>query len=210
MRNRNKAPKPAPPEPAKPGSGPQEQDRSTFEGESLGLLLESIQGKIKAARSLDGEALPEKIWLKQQFAIGVNEVTRVLERMPPSNDADDCPLEESLMSSNDNASYPRLQAILLASDCNPRWLTRHLPSLALSRKVPLILVKDKKRGSLRLGELVNLKTAIAIGIKAKGNAVNHIIQKILCNSDLNFERKSTGQSLLNGETNGNEQPGRAG
>ncbi|KAE9464137.1 hypothetical protein C3L33_03948, partial [Rhododendron williamsianum] len=28
-------------------------------------------------------ALPHKIWLKQQFSIGVNEVTRVLECMPP-------------------------------------------------------------------------------------------------------------------------------
>ncbi|KAI3417878.1 Ribosomal_L7Ae domain-containing protein [Psidium guajava] len=205
MRNRNKAPKRAPPEPAKPSSGPQEQDWSTFEGESLGLLIESIQGKIKVARSLDGAALPEKIWLKQQFAIGVNEVTRVLERMPPSNDADDRPI-----SSNNNLSYTRLQAILVASDCNPRWLTRHLPILASSRKVPLIFVKDKKRGSLRLGELVNLKTAIAIGIKAKGNAVNHIIQKILCDGCLNIERKSMGQSLLNGEINGNQQPGHAG
>ncbi|KAI6697653.1 hypothetical protein NL676_017772 [Syzygium grande] len=201
MRNRNRASKRAPPEPAKPSSGPPEQD--TFEGESLGLLLESIRGQIKVARSSDGEALPEKIWLKQQFAVGVNEVTRVLERMPPSNGAaDDCP-QKSLTSGSNDASYPQLQAILLASDCNPRWLTRHLPSLASSRKVPLIFVKDKKRGSLRLGELVNLKTAIAIGIKAKGNAVNHIVEKILCNSDLNIESKSTGQSLLNGETNGN-------
>ncbi|KAF8042954.1 hypothetical protein BT93_A1326 [Corymbia citriodora subsp. variegata] len=208
MRNRKKASKRAPPEPAKPGSGPHEQNCSTFEGESLGLLLESIQGKIKVARSVDGEALPEKIWLKQQFAIGVNEVTRLLERMPPSNGADASPLE-SLVSGNDNASCPQLQAILLASDCNPRWLTRHLPSLASSRKVPLIFVKDKKRGSLRLGELVNLKTAIAIGIKAKGNAVNHIVEKILCNGNLNIDSKSTVQSLLDGEINGNEQPGRA-
>lgn len=59
----------------------------------------------------------------------------------------------------------KCQAILIASDCNPRWLTKHLPSLALSRKVPLIFVKDKKSGSLRLGQLVKLKTAIAIGVK---------------------------------------------
>lgn len=53
----------------------------------------------------------------------------------------------------------------MASDSNPRWLTKHLPSLASSRKVPIILVRDKKGGSLRLGELVQLKTAMAIGIK---------------------------------------------
>lgn len=54
---------------------------------------------------------------------------------------------------------------MLASDCNPRQLTKHLPNLAHSRGVPLIFVKDEKGASLRLGELLKLKTAIAIGIK---------------------------------------------
>lgn len=58
-----------------------------------------------------------------------------------------------------------MQAVLLASDCNPKWLTKHLPGLASSRRVPLIFVRDMKSGSLRLGEVVKLKTAIAIGVK---------------------------------------------
>lgn len=58
-----------------------------------------------------------------------------------------------------------MQAVLVASDCNPRWLTKHLPGLAASRRVPLIFVRDRKEGSLRLGGLVKLKTAIAIGVK---------------------------------------------
>lgn len=60
-----------------------------------------------------------------------------------------------------------MQAVLVASDCNPRWLTKHLLSLASSRNVPLVFVRDTKQGSLRLGELVQLKTAIAIGIKVR-------------------------------------------
>lgn len=40
-----------------------------------------------------------------------------------------------------------------------------MESLANSKKVPVVFVKDRKRGSLRLGELVKLKTAIAIGVK---------------------------------------------
>lgn len=56
---------------------------------------------------------------------------------------------------------------MLAADCNPKWLTKHLPTLAKSRKVPLIIVKDDKKGSLRLGELVKLKTAVAIGVKVR-------------------------------------------
>ncbi|GMQ00504.1 hypothetical protein CsSME_00047572 [Camellia sinensis var. sinensis] len=79
-----------------------------------------------------------------------------------------------------------IKAILLASDCNPRWLMRHLPSMASSRKVPLIFVKDKKGGSVRLGELVKLKTAIAIGVKVKGNAINQCIEEILHGNEINF------------------------
>ncbi|KAK7364516.1 hypothetical protein VNO80_13241 [Phaseolus coccineus] len=55
--------------------------------------------------------------------------------------------------------------VLVASNCNPRWLMKHLLSLASTRSVPLIFVRDNKHGSLRLGELNQLKTAIAIGIK---------------------------------------------
>ena len=67
------------------------------------------------------------------------------------------------------------KVILLAADCNPRWLIKHLPGLALSRNVPLIFVKDKKGGSLRLGELVKLKTAIAVGIKVTGHDLGYYI-----------------------------------
>ncbi|XP_050946299.1 uncharacterized protein LOC103503720 isoform X12 [Cucumis melo] len=128
----------------------------SYEGERLDELLLSIQREIKTARGLNAESLPEKFWLK--FAIGVNEVTRALERMTPCGDS------ARLMNPNYKACKVKLQAILLTANCNPRWLTNHVPCLAMSRKVPLILVKDKE-GSLRLGELVNLKTAIAIGIK---------------------------------------------
>ncbi|TKY53654.1 hypothetical protein E2542_SST25195 [Spatholobus suberectus] len=54
----------------------------------------------------------------------------------------------------------------VASDCNPRWLTKHLLNVA-SRSVPLIFVRDNNEGSLRFGELVQLKSSIAIGIKQR-------------------------------------------
>ncbi|KAL4018558.1 hypothetical protein IC575_022156 [Cucumis melo] len=144
----------------------------SYEGERLDELLLSIQREIKTARGLNAESLPEKFWLKKQFAIGVNEVTRALERMTPCGDS------ARLMNPNYKACKVKLQAILLTANCNPRWLTNHVPCLAMSRKVPLILVKDKE-GSLRLGELVNLKTAIAIGIKSNGSPVNQLIDEIL-------------------------------
>lgn len=152
-----------------------------YEAESLASLLELIRREIEFARNLD-RALPEKVWLKQQFSIGVNEVTRVLERMQPVSSVK-CFSQEQLMNGDHNIKMPsvRLQAILLAADCNPRWLSKHLPNLAHSRGVPILFVKDKKGASLRLGELVKLKTAIAIGIKARGNAINQLVEKVLGN-----------------------------
>ncbi|CAI9759209.1 unnamed protein product [Fraxinus pennsylvanica] len=62
----------------------------------------------------------------------------------------------------------------VTSDCNLHWLTKHLLALAASRNVPLIFIKDKKEGSLRLGELVKLKTTIATGIKARRNDMGQL------------------------------------
>ncbi|KAL6965862.1 hypothetical protein U1Q18_051072 [Sarracenia purpurea var. burkii] len=148
---------------------PPPQEQISYEGESLACLLKSIERKIESTRLLD-TTLPYNTWLKQQFSIGVNDVTRVLECMPPitakGNTSGQTPLTTTHIYLN-KAPPLQLQAILLASDCNPRWLTKHLPSMASSRKVPLIVVKDKKGGSVSLGELVRLKTTIAIGIKVK-------------------------------------------
>ncbi|KAJ4727925.1 putative Ribosomal protein L7Ae/L30e/S12e/Gadd45 family protein [Melia azedarach] len=171
-----------------PSSVPQEPE--CYEGERLARLLKLIQREIRSARISDGDSLPEKIWFKQQFSIGVNEVTRVLERMAPIANVEISHRQCHVFRDNSKGRSVELQVILLAADCNPRWLTKHLPTLALSRNVPVIFVKDKKGGSLRLGELVKLKTAIAIGIKEKGNAVNQIVEKILRGDEINLFKMS--------------------
>ncbi|KAJ6679985.1 hypothetical protein OIU79_019661 [Salix purpurea] len=179
MRNRNRASK---------NSVAQEKDSSSssyYEGERLARLLKSIHKEIESTKTLEGNSLPEKFWFKQQFAIGVNEVTRVLERMSPVSESGRSLQQSHVMCTNHKVPSVHLQAILIASDCNPKWLAKHLPSLASSRKVPLIFVKDKRGGSLRLGELVKLKTAIAIGVKARGNAINEIVEGILCGNEIN-------------------------
>lgn len=111
--------------------------------------------------------------------MGVNDVTRVLERMTPCTELQSSSQLSPLISCSNRASSVKLQVVLVAFDCNPRWLVKHLPSLASSRKVPLIFVRDNKKGSLRLGELVNLKTAIAVGVKARENTINKVLEKIL-------------------------------
>ncbi|KAL9231002.1 hypothetical protein vseg_006280 [Gypsophila vaccaria] len=138
------------------------EQHGSFDGDNLLTLLNSFQRVIESERE-SNKALPHNIWYKMQFAVGVNEVTRLLE--------------------GSNASS--LQAVLVAADCNPKWLTKHLPSLASSRNVPLMYVKDKKEGSLRLGELVKVKTAIAIGVKVKGSNINNFIQGVLNADGLN-------------------------
>ncbi|GKV23324.1 hypothetical protein SLEP1_g33067 [Rubroshorea leprosula] len=161
------------------------QERECYEGERLVLLLKSIQRGIESSRALDGNTLPEKIWFKQQFAVGVNDVTRVLERMAPSIEAGSSHHKPNVLCSKRRAPSVQLQAVLLAADCNPKGLTKHLPGLASSRKVPLIFIKDNKMGSLRLGELVKIKTAIAIGVKVQGNTINQIIEQILHGDEVN-------------------------
>ncbi|KAK7356251.1 hypothetical protein VNO80_15519 [Phaseolus coccineus] len=154
-------------------------ENNCYEGERLTNLLQSIRREIQSARDSDGSSLPEKIWLKQQFSIGVNDVTRVLERMKPCTELERSAQIFPLRSNNNKGSSVKLQAVLVASDCNPRWLTKHLLSLASTRSVPLIFIRDNKHGSLRLGELVQLKTAIAIGIKIKESSINKIIEEVV-------------------------------
>lgn len=170
---------------SKSGFEPQHQVQDCYEGERLDRLLQSIQRKIESARLMESNALPEKMWFKLQFSVGVNDVTRVLERMKPmtlpmgASLASECNPPPPKVKAPSNANAIALQAVLIAADSNPRWLTKHLPSLALSRNVPLIFLKDNKGASLRLGQLLKLKTAIAVGIKAKGNVINQLVDEIL-------------------------------
>ncbi|XP_042988213.1 uncharacterized protein LOC122315931 isoform X2 [Carya illinoinensis] len=153
------------------------KSKSTYyEGERLAFLLKSVRREIESARLRDGNSLPEK------FSIGVIDVTRALERMPPIARVRSSPQQPHSICSNHKAPLDQLQVVLLASD---RWLMKHLPIMASSRRVPLIHVKDKKGGSLRLGELFRLRTAMAIGVKAKGNASNQLFEKILHGDEIN-------------------------
>ncbi|CAH2072083.1 unnamed protein product, partial [Thlaspi arvense] len=141
-----------------------------YEGESLTHLLGLIQRGIETSKLSNVKSLPEKMWLKQQIAIGINEVTRVLERMKPNTVDHQQKLRQPPV---------QLQVVIVVADCKPRMLTKHIPNLAASRNVPVLYIRDNKRASLRLGELVKLKTALAIGVKARANDLNLILSQIL-------------------------------
>ncbi|XP_010919886.1 uncharacterized protein [Elaeis guineensis] len=157
---------------------PEKASSDCYEGNRLDDLLSKLERSIESAKILKGD-LPEKIWIKHQFAIGVNDVTRVLERMPRGEVQVPSKEDPETKSGLRRAPLVPLQAVLLASDCNPRWLTKHIPSLASSRQVPVIFVKDNKGGSLRLGELVNVKAALAIGVKVRESCINRTIDEVL-------------------------------
>ncbi|CAN8308779.1 unnamed protein product [Cochlearia groenlandica] len=140
------------------------KESNYYEGEHLTQLLALIQRGIETSKLSNVKSLPEKIWLKQQIAIGVNEVSRGLEKMKPNNNTCD---------------HVQLQVVIVVADCKPRMLTKHIPSLAASRNVPVLYVRDNKRGSLRLGDLVKLKTCLAIGVKDRGNHLNLVLEQIL-------------------------------
>ncbi|KMT09890.1 hypothetical protein BVRB_6g128640 [Beta vulgaris subsp. vulgaris] len=162
-----------------------------FEGDHLFRLLHSFQRVIESELE-SNKTLPEKLWFKQHFAVGINEVTRILERMNPLSDgrfaADRGGSPLSLVSQGRGcppcSSVNKLQAVLVASDCNSKWLTKHLPSLATSRNVPLIYVKDNKEGSLRLGGIVKVKTVIALGVKVKQSSINQRVEEFLSRDEL--------------------------
>ncbi|CAA7398602.1 unnamed protein product [Spirodela intermedia] len=156
----------------------QEQSRAEcVQGKKLTEMLQMIGREVELERLSKG-GIPDKIWTKQQFAIGINDVTRVLERMSRK--------EKGLQAEKDSAAIHHrpsplvsLQAVLVASDCTPRYLTHHIPTLANSLGVPVVPVRDYGGGSLRLGELVKLKTAMAVGVKARGSRINKAMEEFL-------------------------------
>ncbi|TVU37609.1 hypothetical protein EJB05_10934 [Eragrostis curvula] len=164
-------------------------------GKALDDLLSKLVRSVEVAKASRG-GLPEKIWMKgivvlavrftnflplQQFAIGINDVTRVLERMTPAAAAHSAhsSSEAQIVSGRRRAPLVPLQAVLVAADCNPKWLTKHIPTLASSRQVPVLYLKDNKGSSLRLGHVVNVRTALAIGVKARDSVVNKTIDEVL-------------------------------
>ncbi|KAF0906932.1 hypothetical protein E2562_013318 [Oryza meyeriana var. granulata] len=153
-------------------------------GDALDDLLSKLIRSVEVAKA-SREGLPEKIWMKQQFAIGVNDVTRVLERMPAAAAAAVathsglCSSEPLTGKALCRAPSLSLQAVLVAADCNPKWLTKHIPTLASTRQVPVLCLKDNKESSLRLGQVVNVRTALAIGVKARDSIINKAINEVL-------------------------------
>ncbi|KAH7295547.1 hypothetical protein KP509_27G054300 [Ceratopteris richardii] len=126
---------------------------------------------------------------KDLFYIGVNNATRALERMQHTCNGSIAAMESGkqlLQSQNVNNGRGRtpkrvpLQVVIIATDVHPRALVGHFSALASSKKVPLIMVNGGNgSGSLRLGEIFKLRTAIAIALKAGDSEVNKAMNHFL-------------------------------
>uniref|UniRef100_A0A453AZD6 Uncharacterized protein n=1 Tax=Aegilops tauschii subsp. strangulata TaxID=200361 RepID=A0A453AZD6_AEGTS len=83
----------------------------------------NLSGSVEAAKASRG-GLPEKIWMKQQFSVGVNDVTRVLERMPAAA------ASHSVCSTEAPTSTARRRAPLVPLQVYSRAKKRSIPHLA--------------------------------------------------------------------------------
>jgi len=182
--------------------------RRPWSGKQLEGLLKSLSRAIEIVmETKEGDLVTTKVKpdskkclvkeLKAHLLVGINNVTRALERMhvnPVISDREPQPKRLKLV---DNAvaelemmvqkgqveklNVTPLQAVIVAIDVHPRVLVSHLVSLCASRGVPMLPVSGGGDGcgSLRLGELLGTRTAIAIGIKAGDTPINWAVEVIL-------------------------------
>ncbi|KAE8802564.1 hypothetical protein D1007_21754 [Hordeum vulgare] len=147
-------------------------------GDCLDELLSKLIRSVEVAQDSRG-GLPEKIWMKWVAPIRTWEAELVT---PGPKDLVWRPyLHEDVAVVLLFAPGFRVKtlAVIIAADCNPKWLTKHIPTLASTRQVPVLCLKDNKGSSLRLGQVVNVGTALAIGIKARDSIINKAIDEIL-------------------------------
>ncbi|KAL2630356.1 hypothetical protein R1flu_015042 [Riccia fluitans] len=148
-------------------------------GKAVDLFLKSVSQALKdSGVNVEGENPDQNGGrsvgrnLKVHFCIGINSVTRTLERMPSKNKKRSgiaeklANLSEMELSGAGKSKPETLQAIVVAVDVQPKNLVGHLGYLCHSRGVPMVSINGGDgMGSLRLGEVLGLKTAVVIGIK---------------------------------------------
>lgn len=173
--------------------------------ERLSEMLSSALNKEIGERN---DTLPTKECLRKFkhtiFCIGINNVTRALEMMPivqnkwrqkkppdlsaiiskpiqggeGGNQA--CIRSANYNKTMSSLNATHLQAVIVASDVHPRLLVSHLPDLTASRNVPFLTISaGNGTGSVRLGRIFNLRTAIAVGLKNGDFAINRAMRSFL-------------------------------
>ncbi|OEL22850.1 hypothetical protein BAE44_0016133 [Dichanthelium oligosanthes] len=147
-------------------------------GDDLDDLLSKLVRSVEIAKASRG-GLPEKIWMKVSLSLLC--FTNSLTLVPLGCS---CTLLNKLAFAYSHIQQLNGLAVLVAADCNPKWLTKHIPTLASTRKVPILSLKDNKGSSLRLGHVVNVRTALAIGVKARDSIVNKTIDEVLKSTKL--------------------------
>lgn len=180
-----------------------------WSGKQLESLLLALSSAIEIVLEKQAEELsPKKVHeknkpcvakaLKSHLCIGINSVTRALERMPakPMGGAllgepepkrlkivDNIVTELETLGQQQHSKRDNrtpLQAVLVAADVQPKSLVAHLGVLCASRGVVMLPISGGDgSGSLKLGEVFGTRTAIAIGIKEGDTPINWAVESIL-------------------------------
>lgn len=134
--------------------------------------------------------------LKANLCVGINNVSRALERMPAKPAGSEGEPQSKRSKSVDNivtgletlgqqlrpkrANGTPLQAVIVAMDVQPKALVAHLGVLCASRGVLMLPISGGDgTGSLKLGEVLGTRTAIAIGIKEGDTPINWAVESIM-------------------------------
>ena len=134
-----------------------------------------------------------------RFDVGLNKITRVLERYDP----------------NDKQSIPPYIWIIVSRDSSPAHMISHLPILAQLKSIPLLAIVGSQ-SQKRLGDLVSVKRTLVLGLKNNHDSSSGSLDELsfgpiealksigpvmapwlLVPNDNDFAQNSTKQSLYN-------------
>lgn len=160
-------------------------------------MVENQAGEISRSEVKEGskKCLPKV--LKANLCVGINNVTRTLERMPAkpagASEGESQPKRSKTVDNTvtklgtsaqqlhpKSSNVTRLQAVIVAADVQPKALVAHLGALCASRGVVILPVSGGDgSGSLKLGEVLGTRAAIAIGIKEGDTPINWAVESIM-------------------------------
>ncbi|XP_024357829.1 uncharacterized protein [Physcomitrium patens] len=161
---------------------------------AIEIVVENQAGEISRSEVKEGS---KKCLPKANLCVGINNVTRTLERMPAkpagASEGESQPKRSKTVDNTvtklgtsaqqlhpKSSNVTRLQAVIVAADVQPKALVAHLGALCASRGVVILPVSGGDgSGSLKLGEVLGTRAAIAIGIKEGDTPINWAVESIM-------------------------------
>ncbi|KAG0597957.1 hypothetical protein M758_12G033100 [Ceratodon purpureus] len=181
----------------RPWSGKQLESLLQALSRAIEIVLEKRAEELDLEKGKEGSKKCLAKELKANLCVGINNVSRALERMPAKSAITSLGEPQSKRSKTvDNivtelealgqqiqpkrAKATPLQAVIVAIDVQPKALVAHLGVLCASRGVLMLPIRGGDgSGSLKLGEVLGTRTAIAVGIKEGDTPINWAVESIM-------------------------------